>query len=142
LVAGYRYLAAVFGASKAPSTDPGWEAEGRSDSGARAAYRAAMRALLRWPARMHVKVGSVAFLRAAGTGYGIGLTDDGHRVEFLADWRDLAKLETALDGPEPVYLDVEDWQLLAIDDELRLPLPAEAMRERARFIRSALDRQR
>ena len=39
---------------------------------------------------MHVKVGSVAFLRAAGSGYGIGLDDDGHRVEFLGEWRALA----------------------------------------------------
>ncbi len=90
---------------------------------------------------MRVKVGSVAFLRSAGSGYGIGLTDDGHRVEFIGDWRDLADLQPALDGPEPVYLEVEDWQVLAIDDELRLPLPREAMAERARFIRSALDRQ-
>lgn len=89
---------------------------------------------------MRIKVGSVAFLAAAGSGYGIGLSDDGHRVEFLGDWRDLADMQPALDGPEPVYLEVEDWRVLAVDDELRLPLPAEAMAERARFIRSALDR--
>jgi hypothetical protein len=89
---------------------------------------------------MRVKLGSVAFLKAAGSGYGIGLDDDGHRVEFLGDWRDLADLQAALDGPEPVYVEVEDWQVLAVDDELRLPLPAEAMAERAAFIRSALDR--
>ena len=47
--------------------------------------------------RMHVKVGSVAFLRAAGSGYGIGLDDDGHRVEFLGEWRALAELEPELD---------------------------------------------
>jgi hypothetical protein len=41
-----------------------------------------------------------------------------------------------------VYLEVEDWQVLAIDDELRLPLTREAMAERARFIRSGLNRRR
>lgn len=89
---------------------------------------------------MRLKLGSVAFLAAAGSGYGIGLTDEGHRVEFIGDWRELADLQPALDGPEPVYLEVEDWQVLAVDDDLRLPLPREAMAERARFIRSALKR--
>jgi hypothetical protein len=89
---------------------------------------------------MRIKVGSVAFLRAAGSGYGIGLDMDGHRVEFLGDWRDLAALQPALDRREPVYLDIDDWQVLAVDDELRLPLPAEALAERARFIQSALNR--
>ena len=41
---------------------------------------------------MCIKLGSVAFLKAAGGGYGIGLSDDGHRVEFLGDWRALAEL--------------------------------------------------
>jgi hypothetical protein len=90
---------------------------------------------------MRVKVGSVAFLAAAGSGYGIGLDDDGHRIEFLGDWRELADLRPALGGPEPVYLEVDEWQVLAVDDELRLPLAKEAMAERARFIRSALDQQ-
>jgi hypothetical protein len=90
---------------------------------------------------VRVKVGSVAFLRAAGSGYGIGLTDDGHSVEFLGDWRDLSDLRSALDGHDPVYLEVEEWQVLAIDDELRFPLPREGMAERARFLRSALNRQ-
>lgn len=90
---------------------------------------------------MRVKVGSVAFLRSAGSGYGIGLTDGGQRVEFLGDWRDLAQLQPALDGREPVYLEVEDWQVLAIDDELRLPLTREGLAERARFIRSGLNQQ-
>ena len=31
---------------------------------------------------MRVKLGSVAFLTAAGSGYGIGLDDTGRRVEF------------------------------------------------------------
>lgn len=89
---------------------------------------------------MRVKVGSVAFLKAAGCGYGIGLSDDGHRVEFVGDWRALAELEPELDGKDPVYLELDNWQVLAVDDELRLPLSREAMVERARFVRSALDR--
>jgi hypothetical protein len=91
---------------------------------------------------MRVKVGSVAFLKAAGSGYGIGLDDDGHRVEFIGDWRTLAELDGALGSPDPVYLEIDDWQVVAIDDDLRLPLPREAMLERARFIRSALDQGR
>jgi hypothetical protein len=87
---------------------------------------------------VRVKVGSVAFLKAAGSGYGIGLSDDGHRVEFLGDWRDLAELQPALDRQDATYVDVEEWQVLAVDDELRLPLSHEAMVERTRFIRSAL----
>lgn len=90
---------------------------------------------------VRVKVGSIAFLKAAGSGYGIGLTDDGHRVEFLGDWSALAELQTELNDRKPVYVEVADWQIIALDDELRLPLPREAMAERARFIRSALDRQ-
>lgn len=38
---------------------------------------------------VRVKVGSVAFLTAAGSGYGIGLDDAGRRIEFIGDWRDL-----------------------------------------------------
>ena len=87
---------------------------------------------------MRVKVGSVAFLTSAGTGYGIGLDDDGHQVEFVGDWRELAAL------PDPtkshVYVDLQEWQILAIDGAVRLPLSREAMLERARFIRSGLDR--
>jgi hypothetical protein len=89
---------------------------------------------------MRVKVGSVAFLKAAGSGYGIGLTDDGHRVEFLGDWSALAAIRARLDEGEAIHVEVEGWQVLAVDDEMRLPLPREAMAERARFLRSALDR--
>lgn len=87
---------------------------------------------------MRVKVGSVAFLEAAGSGYGIGLDDDGHRVEFLGDWRALSQLP--LGSPEPVYADVESWQVLAVDDELRVDLGRQAMAERGAFLRAALDR--
>jgi hypothetical protein len=59
-----------------------------------------------------VKVGSVALLAAAGSGYGIGLTDDGHLVEALGDWAALTLL-----------------------------LGREAKADRARFLRSAPDRQ-
>ena len=87
---------------------------------------------------MRVKLGSVAFLKAAGGGYGIGLDDNGHLIEFLGDWRALDALRDALVGPEPVYLEVEDWAIIAIDDEVRIPLTREGMAERARFVRSAL----
>jgi hypothetical protein len=87
---------------------------------------------------MRIKVGSVAFLKAAGSGFLVGLTDDGHRVEALGDWRALAPLRDRLEAPDPVYIDVDEWQVLAVDDELRLPLNREAMEERARFLRSAL----
>jgi len=86
---------------------------------------------------MRVKVGSVAFLEAAGSGYGIGLDDAGHRIEFMGDWRALSQLPL---GPEPVYADIESWQVLAVDDELRVDLSREAALERAAFLRSALAR--
>ena len=81
---------------------------------------------------MRIKIGSVAYLRAANNGYGIGLDDDGHRVEFLGDRHELA--QAALGE----YLEVEDWQVLAVDDELRLPLTRLAMAQRTAFIRAAL----
>jgi hypothetical protein len=90
---------------------------------------------------MRVKLGSVAFLKAAGSGYGIGLDDDGHLIEFLGDWRALEALEDAMVGPEPVYLEVEDWAIIAIDDQVRIPLTREGMVERARFVRSGLGRR-
>lgn len=90
---------------------------------------------------MRVRVGSVAFLTAAGSGYGIGLDDDGHRVEFLGDWRELAPLESALGDGDPIYVELEAWQVLAVDDDFRLPLSRAAMAERAAFIRSALAAQ-
>jgi hypothetical protein len=90
---------------------------------------------------MRIKVGSVAFLAAAGSGYGIGLDADGHRVEFLGDWRTLAALPDPT-GPDPVHVELENWQVLAVDGQLRLPLNRAAMAERARFLRSALDQGR
>ena len=79
-----------------------------------------------YTAAMRVKLGSVAFFKAAG--YGIGLDDDGHLIEFLGDWRELEALENALVGPEPVYLEVEDWAIIAIDDKVRIPLTPEGAR--------------
>ena len=35
-------------------------------------------------------------------------------------------------------MQVEDWQVLAVDDQLQLPLSRLAMDERAAFLRSAL----
>lgn len=83
----------------------------------------------------------MAFLAAAGSGYGFGLDTDGHRVEFIGDWRALAALPDPA-GPRPVYVEIEDWQVLAVDGDLRLPLSREAMAERARFLQSALDQGR
>ena len=88
---------------------------------------------------MRVKLGSVAFLKAAGGGYGVGLDDDGHLIEFLGDWRALEALAPAVSGPEAVYVDVEDWAVIAIDDQPRIPLTREGMVERARFVKAALD---
>lgn len=89
---------------------------------------------------LRVKVGSVAFLTAAGSGYGIGLDDAGRRIEFLGDWRTLADLEPRL-GSEAVYIEVESWQIIAVNEEIQLDLGRQAMTERAAFIRSALARQ-
>jgi hypothetical protein len=90
---------------------------------------------------MRIKLGSVAFLTTAGIGYGIGLDDNGHLVEFLGDWRALAELEESLHSADPVLVDVVDWQVLAVDDEVRLPLSREAMAERATYVRAALARR-
>jgi hypothetical protein len=81
---------------------------------------------------MRIKLGSVAYLRAANSGYGIGLDHEGHRVEFLGDRHVLALATLG----EPI--DVEDWQVLAVDEELRLPLTRLAMAQRTAFIRAAL----
>jgi hypothetical protein len=89
---------------------------------------------------VRVKVGSIAFLKAAGSGYLIGLDDAGHQVEGIGDWRALAPLQHLLGSGETVYVELESWQILAVDGEVRLPLSRDALAERARFIRSALDR--
>jgi hypothetical protein len=87
--------------------------------------------------RTRVKVGSVAFLTAAGSGYGIGLDEAGRRIEFIGDWRALADLESRL-ANEVVYIEVESWQVIAVNEEVRLDLGRQAMAERAAFVRSAL----
>ena len=89
---------------------------------------------------MRVKVGSVGFLWAAGSVYGIGLSDEGHRVEFIADLSAFARLEGRLEDQQPAYIEVEDWQVIAYDDELRVPMTREGMADRAAFLRSALVR--
>jgi hypothetical protein len=43
----------------------------------------------------------------------------GHRVEFMGEWSVLSGLKGALDAGEPVYADLEDWQVLAVDGEVR-----------------------
>lgn len=63
-----------------------------------------------YTAPMRVKVGSDAL--ATTDGYGIGFDDNGHLVEFMADWVDLDVPRS----PEPVYLEVADWAVIAIDD--------------------------
>lgn len=89
--------------------------------------------------RLRVKVGSVAFLNSAGSGYGIGLDNTGRRIEFIGDWRALADLESRL-GTEAVYVEVETWQVIAVNEEVRLDLGHQAMGERAAFLRVALAR--
>ena len=80
---------------------------------------------------MRVKLGSVGYLKAADRGYGIGLDDDGRRIEFLGDRQALAL------APVGEYIEVADFQVLAVDDELRLPLSRLAMAERDAFLRAA-----
>ena len=90
---------------------------------------------------MRVFVASVAFLKAAGTGYGIGLADQGDRIEFIGDWRSLQELGLAIDSSDsPQPADVEDWQVLAVNGVVRLPLSQSALAERALFVRAALAR--
>ena len=85
---------------------------------------------------MRVKLGSVGYLKAANAGYAIGLDEDGHRIEFLGERRVIAL------APIGEWMQVEDWQVLAVDDELRLPLSRLAMDERAGFLRSVLSQER
>ena len=83
-------------------------------------------------------VASVAFLTAAGTGYGIGLDDRGDRIEFIGDWRSLLALgETIESAGVPQAANLDEWQVLAVNGELRLPLSIDAMVERAAFVKSA-----
>jgi hypothetical protein len=65
---------------------------------------------------MRVRLGSASYLTAAGAGYGIGLDEDGHRIEFVGDWRALEALGAEL-RHDSVYVDVEGWQIVAVDDE-------------------------
>lgn len=76
--------------------------------------------------RMRVKVGSVAYLRAANGGYGIGLDREGHGVEFLGE-RDMVVLAEVGES-----IEVENGQVLAVDGELRLPLSRLAMAQPGR----------
>jgi hypothetical protein len=86
-----------------------------------------------------IMVASVAYLREAGSGYGIGLTDGGDRIEFLGDWRWLSELGEAIESagrPQPA--EVEAWQILAVNGNLKLPLSPAAMAERSAFVQGAL----
>jgi hypothetical protein len=84
---------------------------------------------------MRVKLGSVGYLKAVNAGYAIGLDEDGHRIEFLGDRRVIAL------APIGEWMEVQDGQVLAVDDELRLPLSRLAMDERDGFLRSVLSQQ-
>jgi hypothetical protein len=88
---------------------------------------------------MRSESGSVAYLKAAKRGYGIGLDSTGHRVELIGEWSTLSYHTGALDGPEPVYVELEDWQVLAVDGEVQRLMSKETMPERAAFLRSAMD---
>jgi len=65
---------------------------------------------------MRVKLGSDAFANTEG--YGIGVDEGGHLVEFMADWVDLDALEPP-GGTKAVYLEVADWAVIAIEDQPR-----------------------
>ena len=82
--------------------------------------------------RMRVKLGSVGYLKAANAGYAIGLDEEGHRIEFLGDRHVIAL------APIGEWLEIQDWQVLAVDDVMRLPLSRLALDERAEFLRSVL----
>ena len=81
---------------------------------------------------MRVKLGSVGYLKAANAGYAIGLDEEGHRIEFLGDRHVIAL------APIGEWLEIQDWQVLAVDDVMRLPLSRLALDERAEFLRSVL----
>lgn len=87
---------------------------------------------------MRVKVATTTFLKAAGAAFGIGLDDEGHRVEFMGDRRMMHALAESIADGETVYADVESWQVIAVDGELRVDLSPAAMAERGEFVRSSL----
>jgi hypothetical protein len=89
---------------------------------------------------MRVKVGQTAYIKAAGAAFGIGLDDDGHRIEWMGDTREMGAIQYAIENGERVYADVEPWQVVAVDEELTLDLSPAAMRERGAFMRDALAR--
>lgn len=81
---------------------------------------------------MRVKLGSVGYLKAVNAGYAIGLDEEGRRIEFLGDRHVIAL------APIGEWMQVEEGQVLAVDDQLRLPLSRLAMDERDGFLRSVL----
>ena len=88
---------------------------------------------------MRVMVASVAFLKAVGMGYGIGLNDQGDRIEFIGDWRSLLDLRAVIESTGQRHAaTVEEWQVLAVNGEVKLPLSKAALAERATFVRAAL----
>lgn len=48
-------------------------------------------------------------------GYGYGIDDEGHDVKFAGDHRPMRHLGEAIaDADEPVYVDLEGWQILDV----------------------------
>jgi len=87
--------------------------------------------------RVRVKVGSIAFLAAAGTGYGIGLDDTGRRIEFIGDWSALSTIQGRLQTGA-LSVEVETWQIIAVNEEIELDVRRPAMVERAAFLQSVV----
>jgi hypothetical protein len=78
------------------------------------------------------------YLASTGSGYGIGLDDAGHAVEFQCDWLALSPLYFGMREYGPPVVEVETEQIVAVDEKLRVPLSPEAAAERARFVQAAL----
>lgn len=83
---------------------------------------------------MFVRLGFAAYVDAVDVGYGVGSDPEGHRVEFTGPWADLERLQARLDAGERVELDVEDWQIVAVDGETRPGQTLAAMAERAALL--------
>jgi hypothetical protein len=64
---------------------------------------------------MRVQVYRVSIPALSSIGYGDGLTEDERRVQFVGDHGSMRELGRALpNATEPVYADVEDWQVLEV----------------------------
>ena len=53
-------------------------------------------------------------------GYGVGVDEDGRRVQFVGDHHPLRQLgETLAVATEPIEVEVTDWQVLSIEETSR-----------------------